>query len=117
MVCTNPDLIVHRGSRREYCAGTIAKIFESMGGKVVYYGKPHPEIYNFCIKKNEKILVIGDNLNTDIKGANIMKFDSLFITSGVHKEEIEIYQKDKINQILDKYKVKINYYQKVLTWK
>ena len=35
---------------------------------------------------NQKTLVIGDNLKTDIKGANNMKLDSLFITSGVHKD-------------------------------
>ena len=35
MVCTNPDLIVHRGSRKEYCAGSLAAIFEKLGGKVL----------------------------------------------------------------------------------
>ena len=70
MICTNPDLIVHRGSQIEYCAGSVAINFENLGGKVVYFGKPYPDIYNFCIKKNENILVIGDNIRTDIKGAN-----------------------------------------------
>ena len=74
MVCTNPDLIVHRGYKTEYCAGSIAAIFEKLGGRVIYFGKPYPEIYNFCIKKNEKILAIGDNIRTDIKGANQMNF-------------------------------------------
>ena len=49
MVCTNPDLIVHRGSKAEYCAGSIAQKFENLGGKVVYFGKPYPAIYNFCL--------------------------------------------------------------------
>ena len=35
LICTNPDLIVHRGKKIEYCAGTVAKIFEDMGGKVI----------------------------------------------------------------------------------
>ena len=44
--------------------------FEKMGGEVVYFGKPYPEVYNQSIdNKNKKILSIGDNLNTDIKGA------------------------------------------------
>ena len=34
LVCTNPDLIVHRGNKEEYCAGYIAKIFEELGGKL-----------------------------------------------------------------------------------
>ena len=87
MLCTNPDLIVHRGSKTEYCAGSVAEVFENLGGKVVYFGKPYPEIYNFCIKKNETILAIGDNIRTDIRGANKMRFDSLFITGGIHKKE------------------------------
>ena len=49
MVCTNPDLIVHRGLKQEYCAGTLAMIFKKLGGKVIYFGKPYPDIYKFCI--------------------------------------------------------------------
>ena len=116
MICTNPDLIVHRGSSKEYCAGTLAAIFEELGGKVEYFGKPYPAIYNFCIKKNENVLVIGDNARTDIKGANNMKFDSLFITGGVHKNEFLNLSLDKYDQILKRYKIKTNYYQERLTW-
>ena len=59
LLCTNPDLIVHRGTQEEYCAGAIAKIFETLGGQVVYYGKPHKEIYKMCFDKGEKVLAIG----------------------------------------------------------
>ena len=116
MVCTNPDLIVHRGSSKEYCAGTLAAIFEELGGQVVYFGKPYPAIYNFCIKKNETVLVIGDNVRTDIKGANNMKYDSLFITGGVHKDEFLDLSVDKYDKILEQYKIKTDYYQEKLTW-
>ena len=116
MICTNPDLVVHRGFEQEYCAGTLAEIFKELGGKVIYFGKPHPEIYKFCIKKGEKVLIIGDNIRTDIKGANNMKFDSLFITDGIHKDEFLDLQLQDYNKILDKYKVRTNYYQERLTW-
>ena len=87
-----------------------------MGGKVFYFGKPYPEIYNFFIKKNETILVIGDNIRTDIRGANNMKFDSLLVTDGIHKDEfINLAIKD-YDKILAKYKTKTNYYQKRLAW-
>ena len=46
MVCTNPDLIVDKGNKRELCAGSVAMVFEKMGGKVIYFGKPYPEVYN-----------------------------------------------------------------------
>ena len=116
MICTNPDLIVYRGSKREYCAGSLAAVFEKMGGKVVYFGKPYPEIYNFCIKKNENILAIGDNIRTDIKGANNMKFDSLFITEGIHKKEFSNLPIEDYDKILKKYGAKTNYYQERLSW-
>ena len=44
MICTNPDLIVDRGSKREFCAGSVAMVFEKMGGDVIYFGKPYPEV-------------------------------------------------------------------------
>tara|TARA_B100000029_G_scaffold237543_1_gene234620 strand:- start:503 stop:1321 length:819 start_codon:yes stop_codon:yes gene_type:complete len=116
MVCTNPDLVVERGDRKEYCAGTLAQIFEKLGGEVVYFGKPYPEIYKFCIKSNESILVIGDNIRTDIRGANNMKLDSLFIINGIHKKEFYNLPTTKFDKILKKYKVKTNYYQERLTW-
>ena len=114
MICTNPDLIVDRGSIQEYCAGTIAKLFESIGGKVIYFGKPHKEIYNSILKENDKALIIGDNLRTDIKGANLIKQDSLFITGGVHKNEIQ--ELDNFSSVLKKYNVETNFIQKQLNW-
>jgi len=116
MICTNPDLIVHRGSKKEYCAGALAEIFKQLGGKVIYFGKPHPEIYKFCVKKDEKILVIGDNIRTDIKGANNMKFDSLFITNGVHKHEFLHLPLQNYDKILERYGTKTNFYQEKLIW-
>ena len=116
MVCTNPDLVVHRGSQKEYCAGAVAEIFKKLGGKVIYFGKPYTEIYKFCIKEGEKVLIIGDNIRTDIKGANNMRFDSLFITDGIHKEEFMNLQLQNYDKVLNKYNAKTNYYQERLTW-
>ena len=114
LICTNPDLIVDRGERREYCAGSVAKVFEEIKGKVIYFGKPHPPVYNQSINiKDKKVLCIGDNLNTDIKGANVQSFDSLLITNGIHRKEIlEV----ELNQVLKKYKVHVDYIQQNLKW-
>ena len=114
MICTNPDLIVDRGNQRELCAGSVAMVFEKMGGKVVYFGKPYPEVYNQSIdNKNKNILSIGDNLNTDIKGANLLNFDSLIISNGIHKKEI----KEKgIEKTSKSYEAICNYIQSELKW-
>tara|TARA_B100000767_G_C19626031_1_gene476168 strand:- start:114 stop:920 length:807 start_codon:yes stop_codon:yes gene_type:complete len=114
LVCTNPDLTVYKAGKRELCAGSVASIFEKNGGKVKYFGKPHEEIYKICLKKNEKTLAIGDNLNTDIRGANNMNLDSIFITDGVHREEFK--NEEELNNLLKQYNVKANYFQKNLKW-
>ena len=114
MICTNPDLIVDRGNTRELCAGSVAMVFEKMGGEVLYFGKPYPEVYNQSFNyKNKKILSIGDNLNTDIKGANLLDFDTLLITNGIHKNEIE---KEGITKTLKSYETICNYFQSKLKW-
>ena len=114
MICTNPDLIVDRGEKREYCAGSVAKSFEEIKGEVIYFGKPHPPVYNLSTKiKNKNVLCIGDNLNTDIKGANIQNFDSLLITNGIHKKEI---LDTDLKEVLKKYEATVNYIQKNLKW-
>ena len=114
LVCTNPDLTVHRGTVEELCAGSVAKVFEEIGGEVVYFGKPHEEIYKMCYGQNEKVLAIGDNLRTDIKGANNLKIDCIFITEGVHRNEFNNFS--ELNKLLGKYSVKANYFQKELKW-
>ena len=114
MICTNPDLIVDRGEIREFCAGSVAKSFEEINGKVLYFGKPYPPVYNISTNVlNKKVLCIGDNLNTDIKGANLQNFDSLLITHGVHRQEI---METELNQVIKKYEVSVDYTQENLKW-
>ena len=114
LVCTNPDLVVHRGNVEELCAGSIAKVFESLGGEVIYYGKPYKEVYKNCFNYGEKVLAIGDNLRTDIKGANNLNIDSLFIYNGVHRSEFKTEK--ELEALFKKYGVQANYFQKELKW-
>lgn len=127
IICANPDLIVHRGDRAEYCAGSIAKLYEKMGGSVEYFGKPYRNIYEYVfriLKKNSKkkihkskVLVIGDNLNTDISGANNFNVKNLFIAGGIHKPEWSKKNISLANFVIEKNKYfKINYFQNELIW-
>ena len=114
MICTNPDLVVDRGESREYCAGSIAKLFEDMGGEVEYFGKPYPNVYNLATHiDTKKVLCIGDNLNTDIRGANIQKFSSLLISSGVHRNELK---NNNNENLFNQYRVSVDYIQSKLIW-
>lgn len=96
-VCANPDLVVDVGGTLLYCAGAIADLYVKMGGPVYWAGKPYPNAYGTAHWKaeglrnakveREKILVIGDALRTDLKGAENFGCDALFIASGIHRHE------------------------------
>jgi len=111
MICSNPDKTVIRGKNFMICAGLLAEYYEKIGGKVIYYGKPHSNIYEFCyklIEKENKILVIGDSLENDIKGANLQKLDSVLITDGIHREvnNNKDIDKEKLDDLIKKKNIK-----------
>lgn len=120
MICSNPDKTVVRGNKFMICAGLLAEYYEKIGGKVEYYGKPFSEIYEFTYDKlknpKAKILVIGDSLDNDIKGANMQKIDSLLITDGIHRSvnNDNGIDKEKLNDLIKKKKIKPSYYMKNL---
>ena len=89
-------------------------VFEKIGGNVIYFGKPFPEVYKQSVETSKKrILCIGDNLNTDIKGANLQNYHSLLITNGIHKQEIA---NDGIKKVSRKYEALVNFMQSELKW-
>ncbi len=111
MICSNPDKTVIRGKNFMICAGLLAEYYEKIGGKVLYYGKPHNNIYEFCyklIQGENKVLVIGDSLENDIKGANLQKLDSLLITEGIHREvnNYKDIDKEKLDDLIKKKNIK-----------
>ena len=122
MVCSNPDKTVVRGDNFMICAGLLAEYYESIGGRVEYYGKPFSEIYEHCYrkieKKNIKILVIGDSLDNDIKGANEQNLDSLFVTSGIHRNvnNHNKVDKEKLDDLIRKKEIFPTFYTRELTF-
>lgn len=93
MICANPDLTVEYGDRVLYCAGALAKLYEEIGGEVVYAGKPYPPIYELALAEasalmttgpeKSRVLAIGDGVRTDIAGAHRFGVASLFVPSAV----------------------------------
>ncbi len=98
-ICANPDIVVERGHRLITCAGAIAELYRSLGGEVIFYGKPHQPIYDRALelaaaKRGKttplnRVLAIGDSVRTDLTGANMMGLDCLFLTRGIHAVEFE----------------------------
>ena len=96
LLCANPDIVVDRGERREWCAGALAALYTEMGGESLYFGKPHPPIYDLARRRlatlrpnvsDSSILAIGDGIITDVAGATGEDFDCLFISGGLAKAE------------------------------
>jgi HAD superfamily hydrolase (TIGR01459 family) len=91
MICANPDIVVDLGDQRLYCAGALAQAYEVMGGTALYFGKPHPPIYDLARRRlaqagapaDPQILCIGDGISTDIQGGMAEGLDTLFITGGL----------------------------------
>ena len=96
LLCANPDIVVDRGEKREWCAGALAALYTEMGGESLYFGKPHPPIYDLARRRiaalgvdvdPTRILAIGDGVHTDINGAMGEDIDSLFISGGLAAAE------------------------------
>ena len=91
MLCANPDIVVDMGDKRLYCAGALAQAYEQLGGTALYFGKPHPPIYDLARRRlaeagapaDPQILCIGDGVNTDVQGGIAEGLDTLFITGGI----------------------------------
>ena len=98
MVCANPDRVVQRGDHMIYCAGALADLYESLGGRAVMAGKPHAPIYDLALEDaaqrlgrpvdRRRVLAIGDGLITDVAGAQGQGIDCLFVTDGIHAADV-----------------------------
>ncbi|MEH6743653.1 TIGR01459 family HAD-type hydrolase [Hyphomonas sp.] len=90
MICANPDKQVRIGNQLHWCAGALAEIYEDMGGKVIYPGKPHATIYDLAISRMDaatasksRVLCIGDSPTTDMRGARLQGYAGLYVGTGL----------------------------------
>lgn len=98
MICANPDRMVQKGDRLIYCAGALAELYETLGGRTLTPGKPHAPIYAKALAELERligkapdlkrVLCIGDGVSTDVKGAQRQGLDCLFLWEGVHAADL-----------------------------
>ncbi|WP_295313209.1 TIGR01459 family HAD-type hydrolase [Roseobacter sp.] len=114
LLCANPDIVVDRGDVREWCAGALAQLYTEMGGESLYFGKPHPPVYDLARRRlaelgsdvpDSRILAIGDGILTDIAGAMGEDLDSLFISGGLAASETRTSQQpdtEALNAYLEK---------------
>lgn len=105
LICANPDLVVHRGGVEEICAGAIALRYEEMGGKVVWFGKPYPAVYNHILGDfgldPARVLCVGDSLRTDVTGGRGIGAGTLMTVGGIHHAEILVDDRIEVNRFAE----------------
>jgi HAD superfamily hydrolase (TIGR01459 family) len=88
MVCANPDTARFTPNGLTEAQGVLAQRYEALGGRVLYYGKPHAPIYHACLEALgcplEKVIAIGDSVDHDVLGASRVGVRSALIPGGVH---------------------------------
>jgi HAD superfamily hydrolase (TIGR01459 family) len=95
MICANPDLeVIHHG-KRQVCAGRLAERYEELDGEVRWHGKPHRAVYELCFEMlktadRRRVLAVGDSFRTDVAGAVACGIDALFVSHGIHGEELAV---------------------------
>tara|TARA_B110000459_G_C16611191_1_gene496254 strand:+ start:657 stop:1517 length:861 start_codon:yes stop_codon:yes gene_type:complete len=115
MICSNPDKFVFDGKVKKFVlqVGSIAEYYKTIGGKVIYIGKPHSEIYNYALKKlnfkKNKVLMIGDNTQTDILGARNYGIKSALVIDGFNKSERNFYKNKSLKVALESVSSKSNF--------
>ncbi|MDR2681710.1 MAG: HAD hydrolase-like protein [Holosporaceae bacterium] len=116
LVVANPDIFAY-GSISDnpkkvpiITQGCIGKYYEKLGGKVVYFGKPHAGIFEYAkqfANPGSRTAMIGDTPWTDIVGANNCSIDSILVMTGITDEfcsqmDHALSDREKINVLLDK---------------
>lgn len=123
-LCVNPDMVVQRGGQLVYCAGALARLYTELGGRAVYYGKPHAPIYGAALSLARKaanradlrVVVLGDGVETDIRGANMAGLDAVFIADGIHGEDVRELTPSAVEKLCSESGVFVRAAMRTLVW-
>ena len=94
MICANPDRIVHVRDELQFCAGVVGDVYQSLGGDVIWAGKPNilalhsaAEALNLSLDETS-IIMIGDSVQTDVAGAANAGYKAILIAGGIHRDDV-----------------------------
>jgi HAD superfamily hydrolase (TIGR01450 family) len=94
LILPNPDLVYPKGRGYGITAGALAVMLEAILARrypdrddvaFVRLGKPHPALFEAAARAagGGRLVMIGDQLETDILGANAFGIDSALVLGGV----------------------------------
>jgi len=89
-ICVNPDIAMIRDGQLVPAPGAIARIYESLGGRVDYVGKPHAAFFRHALSLTApdvqaRALMIGDSPEHDVRGGKAMGLSTLLVRTGIHQ--------------------------------
>jgi HAD superfamily hydrolase (TIGR01459 family) len=85
-ICCNPDKLMITRFGLQPAPGAIADVYEKMGGKVTWIGKPYGAIYVHALKllgNPKRVLCIGDSAEHDVAGGRGAGLSTLLVQQGV----------------------------------
>lgn len=96
------DSFYYEGDKAILGSGSFNNKYEKLGGLVIKIGKPDKKLFLYCLEgfpgsKSNRTIVIGDSIETDIKGAEKASLASLFIAGGKHARELDLYRGEPID--------------------
>uniref|UniRef100_A0A7N0ZYS1 Uncharacterized protein n=1 Tax=Kalanchoe fedtschenkoi TaxID=63787 RepID=A0A7N0ZYS1_KALFE len=126
MVVANPDYVTVEARALRIMPGTLADKYEKLGGVVKWMGKPDKIIYKEAMAitgvDTRDSIAVGDSLHHDIKGAHEAGIDSVFITGGIHANELglgnfgEVADSSAVNALVCKYGTNPSYVLPAFSW-
>jgi HAD superfamily hydrolase (TIGR01459 family) len=92
-ICANPDRVGMAAGGLIEGPGLLAAHYESLGGRVRYIGKPHPDVYRRAgailgDHDPARVLAIGDSLEHDIAGGRRAGCLTAFVEAGIHAGDL-----------------------------
>jgi HAD superfamily hydrolase (TIGR01459 family) len=90
-LCINPDLTMIRDGALVAAPGTIARLYQSLGGTAEHIGKPHRAIFEHAITTAAKspgarAVMVGDSPEHDVAGAGAVGLATLLVRTGIHRD-------------------------------
>lgn len=91
-ICVNPDITMIRDGELVPAPGAIARIYEDLGGRVDYVGKPHSAFFRHALAGRDagaRSIMIGDSPQHDVCGGKAMGLSTLLVRTGIHRSQTE----------------------------
>ncbi len=86
-VCAGNDTSCFINGKLCLAAGALAEAYAILGGRIITLGKPNTALLTYTLEGLDnvgRVVVVGDNVATDIKMASLLEYSSILISKGRH---------------------------------